>query len=267
MLKEVSICSYLMIIYTPRLCDDEAFLPPNTNNPNSIVCNPVIEPHMIAAWEAQQSQSATRLLDGGSKVPDEAESVDVAPNGKLKLGQLGMGVPGKQMVGGIAVGGKKVVGMPGKVIEKSAIVGGKQVVTVVADSSGFVLSQEDMKHLQVTNAREIDAMKKSLEKMAGGQDWRLELIQTPHRKEFRGILIDSEEKPEEKGKEADETPADEVDHQAATPKKKPSKGGLKPNRKGSQGSGDKDKKKDKSSSLKLNRPEAGADQDQGRDEL
>ena len=45
MIKEVSTCSYLVVIHTPRLCNDVAFQPPQENKPNPISCFPVYGKH------------------------------------------------------------------------------------------------------------------------------------------------------------------------------------------------------------------------------
>ncbi|KAF8536336.1 glucosidase II beta subunit-like protein-domain-containing protein [Trichophaea hybrida] len=42
-IKEVSICCYLMIIYTPRLCNDATFLPRGDNKVTAIDCREVLE--------------------------------------------------------------------------------------------------------------------------------------------------------------------------------------------------------------------------------
>lgn len=42
-MKEVAICSYTMVISTPRLCNDASFLPPSENKANKIVCREILD--------------------------------------------------------------------------------------------------------------------------------------------------------------------------------------------------------------------------------
>ncbi|KAK9465293.1 glucosidase II beta subunit-like protein-domain-containing protein [Lipomyces arxii] len=48
-IKEVTTCRYLMVIHTPRLCLDAAFLPPNEGRANEIKCRLVLSEDEIAS--------------------------------------------------------------------------------------------------------------------------------------------------------------------------------------------------------------------------
>ncbi|KAL8931890.1 MAG: hypothetical protein Q9216_007037, partial [Gyalolechia sp. 2 TL-2023] len=92
-IKEVSTCSYLMVIYTPRLCNDVAFLPPRENKAAPITCEEVLaSTSEIPEWrERKQKEKERRLVAASSS--------------------------GRPVVGGIEVGGMKLVGKEGQRIE------------------------------------------------------------------------------------------------------------------------------------------------------
>ncbi|KAL8731129.1 MAG: hypothetical protein Q9181_004412, partial [Wetmoreana brouardii] len=92
-IKEVSTCSYLMVIYTPRLCNDVAFLPPRENKAAPITCQEILASTSdIPEWRARKQEDAERKLVAASS-------------------------SGRPVVGGIEVGGMKLVGKEGQRIE------------------------------------------------------------------------------------------------------------------------------------------------------
>ncbi|KAL9002422.1 MAG: hypothetical protein Q9188_004649, partial [Gyalolechia gomerana] len=92
-IKEVSTCSYLMVIYTPRLCNDVAFLPPRENKAAPITCEEVLaSTSEIPEWRERKRKEKERKLVAAS-------------------------LSGRPVVGGIEVGGMKLVGKEGQRIE------------------------------------------------------------------------------------------------------------------------------------------------------
>ena len=63
-IKEVSTCSYLMVVYTPRLCNDVAFLPPREEKAEGIICREVVKEEEVSEWEQRKSREAERKLVG-----------------------------------------------------------------------------------------------------------------------------------------------------------------------------------------------------------
>ncbi|KAJ9654214.1 Protein OS-9 [Coniosporium apollinis] len=57
-IKEVSTCSYLTVIYIPRLCNDLAFLPPETDKLHPIACTPVLSEASIPAYIAARARES-----------------------------------------------------------------------------------------------------------------------------------------------------------------------------------------------------------------
>ncbi|CUS08623.1 unnamed protein product [Tuber aestivum] len=55
-IKEVSICCYLMVVYTPRLCNDVAFLPPREDRANSISCREIMTPGRMEKYYTNKAK-------------------------------------------------------------------------------------------------------------------------------------------------------------------------------------------------------------------
>jgi len=75
-IKEVSICCYLMVVYTPRLCNDVAFLPPRENRANSVTCKQIMNPEQIDEYYQKKAKleqaDALKLLE---KAAEDAKAV------------------------------------------------------------------------------------------------------------------------------------------------------------------------------------------------
>ncbi len=169
-IKEITTCSYLMVIYTPRLCNDVAFLPPRENKANPIACREVVPSQDIPAWEARKASEAERKL--------------LQPAGEKR-----------PVVGGVEVGAMLKVGKEGRRIESGQVAGGGVKVDVVAKSEGGAnggkvqrLSNEDLKKLDV-NPETVDRSRKELQELAGDKAWKLEVVDAPNGvHELRGIV-------------------------------------------------------------------------------
>ncbi|KAK3713462.1 Protein OS-9 [Vermiconidia calcicola] len=190
LIKETSTCTYLLVIQTPRLCNDVAFQPPQKDAPNTISCSPILGEdqiedykHDLAAlresriWETQPEAAKVFL---GSNTP----STDPYP-----------------MVGDIPLGAHRTVPLATK-LEKSAIVGGgkETYIDTVASSQGKILSKEDIEKLGLGDAKAVETLRKKLEEIAQGQEWKLDVIDTPRGREYRGIIGDEEEEEGKKEK-------------------------------------------------------------------
>lgn len=178
-IKELTTCSYLMVIYTPRLCDDVAFLPPQQDEVHPIKCREILMPDEVSEWEAmKQWYLAQEMADAAA-----AES-------------------GLQIVGGIEVGGKKLVGMEGKQIEKGRVASaGEERVEVVAKrENGEVryLSKQELKKYDLDQEK-VERMKKRLEELADGKDWTLEVVETNGELGFRGVVDRDDDEGEDDG--------------------------------------------------------------------
>ena len=153
-IKETATCSYLMIIYTPRLCDDVAFLPPKESRAHPITCQEMLVEGEIPAWEARKKEEVTRKMIG------ESES-------------------GRLVLGDIEVGGMKYVGKDGKKIERGRIVltPDEKAETIIMQKDGQVssVSKADLKKLDL-DPEDVEAFRKELQKLAGNKDWKIERL-------------------------------------------------------------------------------------------
>jgi protein OS-9 len=176
-IKELATCSYLMVIYTPRLCDDVAFLPPQQDEVHNIECREILMPDEVTEWEAiKEWYIVNQLADAAA----DADAVQ----------------PELQIVGGIEVGGRKLVGMEGKQIEKGRVASaGEERVEVVAKrENGEIrkISKQVLKKYDL-DPEKVEDMKKLLDEQADGKDWTLEIVETNGVIMFQGKLAEDED--------------------------------------------------------------------------
>ncbi|KAF2085676.1 hypothetical protein K490DRAFT_46290 [Saccharata proteae CBS 121410] len=184
MIKEVATCAYLMVIYTPRLCNDVAFLPPTENSAHAIDCAPVVDEDGLASPPPSHGKpAASGSQDTNIDIPDA-------------LGDSAARTPAPlPTIGGTVVGAKALVGdTPERTIEKSVVVGGgkETVLGTVASSDGHgkitTMKTEELRKLDIKDPRDIENLKRKLTSLAGKKGWRLELVETPRGREFRGVI-------------------------------------------------------------------------------
>ena len=199
-----------MVLHTPRLCNDVAFQPPQKDAANSISCTPILRPEEAETYVHEQKahKSAAEEAQIWEANPDAAAAFGMA-------GETGDDELPVQIVGDIIVGGHAIV-PEGVKIEKSGIVGGKdKYIDTIANSGGKSLSKEELKKLGLDSSRAIEnleKLKKDVEAMAKGENWKIVVVDTPRGREYRGMVGDDEEdagKGQKKGKDKgeSETPA------------------------------------------------------------
>ena len=214
-IKEVSTCTYLMVVYTPRLCDDVAFLPEREEQAEKVVCREVVGEAEEEGWRRRKSQEAERLLVG--QIESGATIVGDA-KGKNDLGK-------KLMVGDIEVGGMKLVGGDKgwlKTPDPMALGGGLRVGedgTIVIggglgiEKDGTIVTlghaiahqhkKEEGGEVHRLNDKEIsqlgvdvkaaNSVIKQLQELGGNNGWKLEAFQTEDGKmELQVISEDGE---------------------------------------------------------------------------
>ncbi|KAF7863993.1 hypothetical protein EAF04_006958 [Stromatinia cepivora] len=204
-IKEMTTCSYLMVVYTPRLCDDVAFMPPKTDKANCIVCKRVIP----------SSDLPSRL---------EAASSSNSPS---------KATPSKPIVvGGITVGAGNFIGKEGQrlpipanfddgeVPSRSEIIArGK---SKIEGGQVEVISQQALEKLDL-DPKMIERLQDEVKKLAGDKGWKIEVVDVPGQvREILGIVEDDGgqgyekgpgrpiEKPEKKGGDEGERPGNNV---------------------------------------------------------
>ncbi|KAI9669077.1 MAG: Protein OS-9 [Alyxoria varia] len=204
MIKETASCVYMMIIETPRLCNDMAFLPPHLDKPNPISCQEILAPQDEHAWKASKAAAALESIfnpqEGGNF--QEGESVQE-------------GLPQRPIIGGIEVGAQKLVGgSRDRVIKVSNIA--KPAAQRPSQEEKFIatLASSDGKYTTRMSDREIqrrglnigreeyDKFIQDVENWAGeGEPWSLDVVQTS-----KGIVYEAKmTKEEPAGKERQDT--------------------------------------------------------------
>ena len=232
-----------MLIYTPRLCSDVVFQPPQESEPHAIMCEEIVAESVlksiddvISAAESSDSTVVVGELAGGDAITKgqaenenfaESDLHDTAIPADLSIPFLHDPLSGSAaghddessenrakppviVIGGTTVGAKKLVGgSEGRTISKSVIVGGGQetYVDTIASSDGRMLSEAEMKKLRIVNVRDVEKIKRDLAKVAGGKGWKLDVVDTPRGREFRGVVETDGKGSEEEEEEEEEEDA------------------------------------------------------------
>lgn len=184
------------MIQTPRLCNDVAFQPPQKDHPHAISCSPVLADDEVEDYE--RDLKALKSAEKEAKIWDANVEAAASLTGSTTPD---IDTSALKIVGDIVLGGRAFV-PEGVKIEKSAIVGGgkETYIDTVAASDGRVLSAEDLKKLGLGDPKAVEKLRQELERIAEGQRWKLDVIDTPRGREYRGIIGDDEEKEEGSGK-------------------------------------------------------------------
>ncbi|UPK94662.1 hypothetical protein LCI18_005597 [Fusarium solani-melongenae] len=197
-IKEVTICAYLMVVNTPRLCNDVAFLPPEETRANPITCKLIVG-----------ENDTPPLLD--QTAPAEAP---IAQEAKQQVGSTAQDeAPAKEQVniGGVIVGARNVLSFadeagkpPAKLAPPQSYFANtdtdaERFIEVVASGKSAeeggeskVLGNPELERLDLQPSVVKD-MAERMKKMAGKHGWKLELVELPGGdKELRGY-IDADE--------------------------------------------------------------------------
>lgn len=177
-IKETATCAYLMIIYTPRLCNDVAFQPPKESRAHPITCQEVISEDEVSSWEPRHKEERARETLG------QSQSQHV-------------------VLGNIQVGAMKYVGREGKRIERGRIVltPDEKAETVIMQKDGQItgLSRNELKKLDIS-PEDVDAFRQELQKLAGSKDWKIERLDDVNgHVQLRGIVATDDDDDEEEG--------------------------------------------------------------------
>lgn len=184
-IKEVTTCSYLMVIYTPRLCTDAAFMPTKENKANEIVCR------VIVPEDDMEDRTELKMLE------NELDSANAKMEKPINIG-------------GVIVGGGKWAAKDGARMPIPANFGQEnqgKVIEVIArakprSEGGQVemASDADLRKLDLDPAT-VDELRKEVQKMAREKGWEIKVVDEPG--EIRTILgvVDGEDEDEEGSEE------------------------------------------------------------------
>ncbi|KAL2017237.1 hypothetical protein VTK56DRAFT_2396 [Thermocarpiscus australiensis] len=179
--KEVTTCTYLMVVQTPRLCADVAFLPPKETRAHPIKCRQI-----IAGEEEESAWRYRKRVEAG----EQLVGVGGTQKGSKTKG------PGKSQfqgmtIGGVVVGGQKVVGGQTKDGKPAAmltpprrVAAQPAVVDILArkkkdeDTVEF-MSDEELGKKWDLDPKTLEELRQYLQDLAGDRGWKIEIIQTP----------------------------------------------------------------------------------------
>jgi hypothetical protein len=190
-IKETATCAYMMIVYTPRLCNDVTFQPPKESRAHQITCREIVSEGEVAEWRMHR----------------EAE---------LQIQQALDQTQSQQIVlGGVQVGAMKLVGREGKRLERGRIVltQDEKAETVVMQKNGQIssLSKAQLKKLDLSE-EDIESFQQELQKLAAGKDWKIErLDDVDGHIQLRGVVATDDED----GDEQNDAPKGKSDKDAA----------------------------------------------------
>ncbi|KAI8165957.1 Protein OS-9-like protein [Colletotrichum sp. SAR 10_70] len=233
-IKEVTTCAYLMVVNTPRLCDDVAFLPPRATSANPISCQLIIpadnpaaqaEWHRLKTLEAQEAMVGQAGQDPGAKGSEQEllqQQQQQQPGGDGQQ-QQDPNVRDRAQkgvnVGGVIVGARNVLAdadeegkPPAKLAPPRSYLPGRNqgpLVEIIASAKSKadggevkVLNQEELEKMDLSPEL-VEEMRAELEKIAGDKGWKLEVVEQPgDPREIRGIVDHKDEDGEGKGKKA-----------------------------------------------------------------
>jgi protein OS-9 len=180
-IKEVTTCSYLMVVYTPRLCSDVAFMPPKDNRANSIVCR------VIVPEDELKYRSELKTLDAETEAANNKENKPINVGGLILGGGHWMGKEGQRMPVP-ANFGQESMGRVTEIIAraKSKAEGGQVEMASDADLVKLDLDPEMVAQL-----------KQEVQKMAQEKGWKIEVVDAPGEiREILGIVDGDDEEGE-----------------------------------------------------------------------
>jgi protein OS-9 len=191
-IKEVTTCSYVMVVYTPRLCNDVAFMPLKDNKANSIVCR-VIVPEDELKYHAELQKIDANL---------EAAAKKESP---INIGGLIVGAGKWMNKEGARMPIPKNFGLENKGIVKELIARAKSKEEggQVEMASDKVLAKLDL------DPKVVEGLKKELQELAKEKGWKIELVNAPGQvREIQGIVDGEGEEGSEEG--SDEEGSEEI---------------------------------------------------------
>lgn len=197
-----------MIIHTPRLCNDIAFLPPQENIPHQITCQLILREDQVDDWKVATRAKAQRLLNAPAVESSEQQQ---------REGGEGRNKEQVITVGDVVLGARATIGpvltiKPGNIVrphpvplqqqqrpphaqhadaprapldEKETYIG-----TVAASDDTPLLSQEELNKLppDISDPEQIEFLKKRAKSLANGRGWRVEIIDTEEGLDFRAVI-------------------------------------------------------------------------------
>lgn len=202
--KEVTTCTYLMVVYTPRLCSDVAFHPPKETRAHPIRCRQI-----LSSEEEENTWHYNKMVAAGELLGQKPKSAKAAPGFGKELPQNYFA---GTTIGGVVVGAKKHVTdqhadklpLPRGVsrqAQAAAAAAGGTVVEVLASKKKDAdkteaLSDEELEQMNL-DPKAVGEFREKMEKLAGDRGWKLQVVEVPGEGlEYMGEFDDEEQEGE-----------------------------------------------------------------------
>lgn len=223
-IKEVTTCSYLMEVRTPRLCEEIAFRPPKPTRAHPINCRLIVgaeeeapkrDKKMIEAAEAASLLTKEEVM---SRLQGQHNLVD----------QYGEASP-VLVVGGIAVGARQALGRgndghapvklepPQSFALESGLNEGHAIQVIAKATKAEegskieMLSEEELAELGLSSEA-VENLIQTMNTIAGGKAWRLEAFEIPDQDELDVRATIEPDEDEERDSEGHKDQIDESMH-------------------------------------------------------
>lgn len=222
-IKEVTICAYVMVVDTPRLCNDAAFLPPEPTQANAITCNLVSDEPSLLLDSKKEITHETEEKSGEQLGGAAAVAAAAATALKELLRGTGDSAKGNRaVVGDINVGSRSILSLgdeagrapfklsPPRSFMSTGLAQEPKFQVIVAQGASLEdggevesLSREELRKLEI-DPDTVKKMAAEVQKLAGDSGWRLEVSDSGLAgvRELKGYIDDDEEVDEEAEKKA-----------------------------------------------------------------
>ncbi|KAM3501816.1 hypothetical protein MY10362_005275 [Beauveria mimosiformis] len=222
-IKEVTICAYVMVVDTPRLCNDAAFLPPEPMQANAITCNIVSDESSLlldSKKGAYETEEESEKDETGQPVGGvEAVANAAATALKELLRDTGDNAKGRRaVVGDIHVGSRSILSLadeagrslfkltPPRSFMSTGLAQEPKLQIIVAQGASLEdggevesLSREEIRKLNM-DPDKVKEMAAQVQKLAGNKGWRLEVTNSglANVRELKGYIDEAEDEEAEK---------------------------------------------------------------------
>jgi protein OS-9 len=151
-------------------------------------------PSYLAAKESQAVSEDERLAQQIEEEINDAINL-------LETGELPLHREDREVAGNVEIGAHKFIPADKK-LEKGVIVGGgkEKHLATIAKSGGWVATEKVLQKVGIKSAKDVDTIKKEVERAADGKNWRLDVVETPRGKELRGVIEAAREDGDSEGK-------------------------------------------------------------------
>jgi protein OS-9 len=204
-IKEVTTCTYLMVVQTPRLCHDVAFMPPKEGRAHPVECHRIADGTKVAdnnLLGGKAKEAGEGVLAAGTAAAEHMAEVIMGAAAGLKDNLKGTDPDQKQhkdaglTIGGVVIGGRAMLEdgarLPPPRHHGRLSTHAKTMRQILAKGEGKqqieAMTREQLQKLEL-DPKTIEALKEQVQELAGNEEWILEVIEVPGEiAEIRGVV-------------------------------------------------------------------------------